>query len=68
MSLDDVDEKHNFQEQEDARQFCFHLLLGMTLDLFQVHYPVEAIPSIPFSDSKGQLLEAQVSSVHFILI
>lgn len=40
----------------------------MTLDLFQVHYPVEAIPSIPFSDSKGQLLEAQVSSVYFILI
>ncbi|AAF76470.1 Contains similarity to a hypothetical protein gi/6983878 from Oryza Sativa BAC gb/AP001168 [Arabidopsis thaliana] len=26
----------------------------------QVHYPVEAIPSIPFSDSKGQLLEAQL--------
>lgn len=28
---------------------------------FQVHYPVEAIQNIDFSESKAQLLEAQVS-------
>lgn len=28
---------------------------------FQVHYPVEAIQNIEFSESKAQLLEAQVS-------
>ncbi|CAN8306529.1 unnamed protein product [Cochlearia groenlandica] len=32
-----------------------------------VHYPVEAIPSIPFSDSKGQLLAAQKAQLRCLL-
>lgn len=43
-----------------------HVLLGITLGFIQVHYPVEAIPSIPFSDSKGQLLDAQVRSTSLV--
>ncbi|XP_010523051.1 PREDICTED: uncharacterized protein LOC104801461 isoform X2 [Tarenaya hassleriana] len=33
----------------------------------QVHYPVEALKSIPFSDSKGQLLEAQKAQLRCLL-
>ncbi|XP_024008227.1 ribosomal lysine N-methyltransferase set10 isoform X2 [Eutrema salsugineum] len=36
-------------------------------DYLMVHYPVEAIPSIPFSDSKGQLLEAQKAQLRCLL-
>ncbi|KAJ0235630.1 Uncharacterized protein HA466_0264300 [Hirschfeldia incana] len=36
-------------------------------DYLMVHYPVEAIPSIPFSDSKGQLLEAQKAELRCLL-
>ncbi|KFK42558.1 hypothetical protein AALP_AA1G010900 [Arabis alpina] len=36
-------------------------------DYLMVHYPVEAIPSIPFSDSKGQLLEAQNAQLRCLL-
>lgn len=32
----------------------------MDSDAVQVHYPLEAIQSVPFSESKAQLLEAQV--------
>lgn len=32
----------------------------MGSDAVQVHYPLEAIQSVPFSESKAQLLEAQV--------
>ncbi|CAH8336856.1 unnamed protein product [Eruca vesicaria subsp. sativa] len=36
-------------------------------DYLMVHYPVEAIPSIPFSDSKGQILEAQKAELRCLL-
>ncbi|XP_020867968.1 uncharacterized protein LOC9325411 isoform X3 [Arabidopsis lyrata subsp. lyrata] len=36
-------------------------------DYLMVHYPVEAIPIIPFSDSKGQLLEAQNAQLRCLL-
>ncbi|XP_010474823.1 PREDICTED: ribosomal lysine N-methyltransferase set10 isoform X1 [Camelina sativa] len=36
-------------------------------DYLMVHYPVEAIPSIPFSDTKGQLLEAQKAQLRYLL-
>lgn len=51
------------EDQKDALQICFFTsAVRNNTGYIQVHYPVEAIPSIPFSDSKGQLLEAQVSS------
>jgi len=34
----------------------------------QVHYPMEAIHSVPFSDSKVQLLEAQVGYNPFLIL
>ena len=34
----------------------------------QVHYPLEAIQSGPFSDSKAQLLEAQVGYHLFLIL
>lgn len=33
-------------------------------DAAQVHYPLEAIQSVPFSESKLQLLEAQVKNLN----
>nr|AKM76823.1 SET domain-containing protein [Pelargonium myrrhifolium] len=36
-------------------------------DYLMVHYPVEAIESIPFSDSKSQLLEAQKAEMRCLL-
>ncbi|KAL1217123.1 Ribulose-1,5 bisphosphate carboxylase/oxygenase large subunit N-methyltransferase [Cardamine amara subsp. amara] len=36
-------------------------------DYLMVHYPAEAIPIIPFSDSKGQLLEAQKAQLRCLL-
>ncbi|CAA7026121.1 unnamed protein product [Microthlaspi erraticum] len=36
-------------------------------DYLMVHYPVEAIPSIPFSDTKGQLLDAQKAQLRCLL-
>nr|AKM76813.1 SET domain-containing protein [Monsonia marlothii] len=36
-------------------------------DYLMVHYPVEAIESIPFSDSKSQLLEAQKADMRCLL-
>nr|AKM76810.1 SET domain-containing protein [Geranium phaeum] len=36
-------------------------------DYLMVHYPVEAIKSIPFSDSKSQLLEAQKAEMRCLL-
>nr|AKM76816.1 SET domain-containing protein [Pelargonium citronellum] len=36
-------------------------------DYLMVHYPVEAIESLPFSDSKSQLLEAQKAEMRCLL-
>ncbi|XP_024018961.1 uncharacterized protein LOC21407386 isoform X2 [Morus notabilis] len=36
-------------------------------DYLMVHYPVEAIQNIPFSDSKAQLLEAQKAEMRCLL-
>lgn len=36
----------------------------MDSDAVQVHYPLEAIQSVPFSESKAQLLEAQVRNLN----
>lgn len=33
----------------------------------QAHYPVEAIQSMPFSDSKAMLLEIQASFIYFLI-
>ncbi|KAL5859816.1 hypothetical protein ACOSQ4_001112 [Xanthoceras sorbifolium] len=38
-----------------------------TDDYLMVHYPVEAIPSIPYSDSKAALLEAQRAELRCLL-
>lgn len=32
----------------------------------QVHYPMELFKNVPFSESKGQLLEAQVSQINVL--
>ncbi|XP_038708297.1 uncharacterized protein LOC120003395 isoform X3 [Tripterygium wilfordii] len=36
-------------------------------DYLMVHYPVEAIPNVPFPDAKGQLLEAQKAELRCLL-
>jgi len=51
-----------FKIKEMLVNFVLTSVVTFNNGFIQVHYPVEAIPSIPFSDSKGQLLEAQVSS------
>ncbi|XP_062156773.1 uncharacterized protein LOC133864450 isoform X2 [Alnus glutinosa] len=37
-------------------------------DYLMVHYPMEAIQNVPFSDSKAQLLEAQVKYHLFLIL
>lgn len=47
----------------------YHLVGGNMVNLFhpdyfsQVHYPAEALKDVAFSDTKRQLLEAQVSII-----
>ncbi|KAG5565594.1 hypothetical protein RHGRI_001493 [Rhododendron griersonianum] len=40
---------------------------SVTTDAVQVHYPLEAIQSVPFSESKAQLLEAQKAELRCLL-
>ncbi|KAL6290145.1 hypothetical protein ACE6H2_007655 [Prunus campanulata] len=43
------------------------VLDGNPDDYLMVHYPMEAIQSVPFSDSKSQLLEAQKAEMRCLL-
>ncbi|CAL9006984.1 unnamed protein product [Prunus brigantina] len=43
------------------------VLDGNPDDYLMVHYPMEAIQSVPFSDSKSQLLEAQKAEIRCLL-
>jgi hypothetical protein len=56
-----------FKIKEMLVNFVLTSVVTFNNGFIQVHYPVEAIPSIPFSDSKGQLLEAQNAQLRCLL-
>ncbi|KAG5565596.1 hypothetical protein RHGRI_001493 [Rhododendron griersonianum] len=59
----------NFTDSLLLATLCLGYKSGqlMDSDAVQVHYPLEAIQSVPFSESKAQLLEAQKAELRCLL-